>query len=303
MPRRRGSRVYGARAAALVVWAALVVALAAQTREPRVLSVMSFNIRYATDRDGENRWSARRQMVFELLRKQSPDIIGLQEALASQLSDITSATPGYGVIGVGRDDGRTAGEYSPVLFRSARFRVAESGTFWFSDTPEIVASRTWGNRIPRICTWARLVDREGTAFWIYNLHLDHESQASRERSTRLLLEKMQGRTARDEPVIITGDFNVGEDNVALQPLLSANDRSAAPFIDTFRRLHPAVKDIGTYTEFQIGRIDGEKIDFVLVEPGTEVLSAGILRFSRNGRYPSDHFPVTATVRLPARAGS
>lgn len=277
---------------------ALATVATAQQQEPRPVSLMSFNIRYATDRDGENRWTARRGMLFDLLRKESPDIIGVQEALDGQLSDIIRAVNGYTVVGVGRDDGKAAGEYSAILFKSPRFRVAQSGTFWLSATPEIVASRTWGNRIPRICSWARLIGDGGRAFWVYNVHLDHESQESREQSVQLLLQRIRSRSPANEPVIVTGDFNVEEGNVALEPLLG-NANANPPFIDTFRKLHPNETDVGTYTAFEFGRTKGAKIDYVLVEPGTEVIRAGILRYSRNRRYPSDHFPVVATVRLRA----
>lgn len=282
----------------LAVACAVATVAVAQEREPRPLSVMSFNIRYATDRDAENRWTARRGMVFGLLRKESPDIIGVQEALGGQLSDIVRAVSGYSIVGVGRDDGKAAGEYSAILFKSARFRVAQSGTFWLSATPEVVASRTWGNRIPRICSWTRLIGDQGQAFWVYNVHLDHESQESREQSVQLLLQRIRSRSPADEPVIVTGDFNVGEGNAALEPLLGKSN-GAAPFIDTFRKLHPNETEVGTYTAFEFGRTKGAKIDYVLVQPGTEVMRAGILRYSRNRRYPSDHFPVVATVRLRA----
>jgi endonuclease/exonuclease/phosphatase family metal-dependent hydrolase len=260
--------------------------------EARPISVMTFNIRYATDRDAENRWTARRQMLIDLLRKQNPDLIGVQEALDQQLSDIVRALPGYTVAGVGRDDGRAAGEYSAILFKSSRFRVAQSGTFWLSETPEAVASRTWGNRIPRICSWARLIDRGGQALWMYNVHLDHESQPSRERSTELLRRRIDARSFPDEPVIVTGDFNVGEDNPAIRTLV--RDKA---FLDTFRVVHPDEKQVGTFTGFKIDKIDGPKIDYVLVQPGAEVLAAEIVRTARDGRYPSDHFPVVARVRL------
>ena len=280
----------------LIFIALAVISLAAQSRENRPVSVMTFNLRYATDRDAENRWTARRQMLIDLLRKQNPDLIGVQEALDVQLSDILRGLPGYAVTGVGRDDGRAAGEYSAILFRTGRFRVAQAGTFWLSATPETVASRTWGNRITRICSWARLIDQNGQALWMYNVHLDHESQPSREQSVKLLLERIRSRPDRDEPVIVTGDFNVGEGNPALEPLLG-RPGGPPPFIDTFRARHPDEQEVGTYTAFEFGRTKGDKIDYVLVEPGTEVLRAEILRYSRNKRYPSDHFPVTATVRL------
>ena len=68
-------------------------------------------------------------------------------------------------------------------------------------------------------------------------------------------------------------------------------------MDTFRALHPDEKQAGTFTGFEPDQLDGPKIDYVLVQPGTEVLSAAIVRTARDGRYPSDHFPVLARVRL------
>lgn len=279
----------------LILALATTSILQAAPREP--LSVMTFNIRYGTADDGENRWSARRKLVFEVIRRQAPDVIGLQEALDSQIDEIIAALPAYAVVGVGRDDGRESGEYSAILFRKSRLRVAAAGTFWFSDTPEVPGSTSWGNRITRICSWARFIDRDGRAFWHFNVHLDHESQPSRERSTRLLRERIEGRAHADETVLVTGDFNAGEKNPALATLLQPPDGSPAPFVDSFRVLHPADQPVGTYTSFTFGNTAGEKIDFVLVPPDSEVLQAAIVRWSRNRRYPSDHFPVVAKVRF------
>ena len=260
------------------------------------LKVMSFNIRYGTANDGENRWENRRDALFELMRAEDADVIGLQEALDFQIREIVAAVPGYAVTGVGRDDGRAKGEFSAILFRTRRLALSDAGTFWFSDTPEVVASRTWGNTITRICSWARFIDRDGRAFWHYNVHLDHQSQPSRERSAELLARRIAARDDRGEPAIVTGDFNVGEANPALVPLLGT---AAAPgrFADTFRVVEPAATEAGTFTAFDPSRITGDKIDYVLVPRGTEVLGAAIIRTARNGKLPSDHFPVTARVRL------
>jgi endonuclease/exonuclease/phosphatase family metal-dependent hydrolase len=266
-------------------------------RDP--LQVLSFNIRYGTAKDGENHWSARREMLFELLRERDADLVGLQEALAFQIDEIVAAVPGYAVIGVGRDDAGKVGEFSAILFKKDRFRVADAGTFWFSDTPEVPASKSWGNNITRICTWARLIDRDGRGFYQYNLHLDHQSQPSRERSTVLLRQRLEARAFPGDPVIVTGDFNVGERNPALAALVVKGDPST-PFLDTFRVLYPDEAVVGTFNGFKIGNTAGEKIDYVLVQPGSEVISAEIIRTSRNERYPSDHFPVAARIRLPAQ---
>jgi endonuclease/exonuclease/phosphatase family metal-dependent hydrolase len=271
----------------------------AQPTPAEPLRVVSFNIRYGTAKDGDNEWSKRRQMLFEVTRELDADVLGLQEALAFQIDEIEAAVPGYAAIGVGRDDAARDGEYTAILFRTSRLRVADAGTFWFSDTPEVPASRSWGNRITRICTWARFVDRDGRGFYVFNLHLDHESQPSREQSVALLARRIAARAFPAEPVMVTGDFNSGERNPAITALVERPD-AASRLVDTFRVLHPAATEVGTFTGFKFGNTAGEKIDYVLVQPGTEVLSAGIVRTSRGNRYPSDHFPVAATIRLPGR---
>jgi len=265
------------------------------TREP--LQVMSFNIRYGTAKDGDNHWSARREMLFDVIRERNADLVGLQEALAFQIDEIQAAVAGYAVVGVGRDDGGRAGEWSAILFKVGRFRVADAGTFWFSDTPEVPASKSWGNNITRICTWARLIDRDGRGFYHFNLHLDHESQPSRERSTLLLRQRIEARAFPADPVVVTGDFNVGERNPALTSLVGGEPGAAAAFVDTYRVRYPDAATVGTFTGFKLDATTGDKIDYVLVQPGTEVMSADIIRTSRNNRYPSDHFPVVARVRL------
>jgi endonuclease/exonuclease/phosphatase family metal-dependent hydrolase len=253
------------------------------------LTVMTFNIRYGTANDGDNHWLKRREQLFALLRDQQADVIGLQEALNGQIEEILQAVPGYAYVGVGRSDGRRAGEYAAILYRTARLHVRRSDTFWFSDTPGVVKSTSWGNQIERICTWAYFEDREGPAFYAYNVHLDHLSQPSRERSVALLLARIGARDPR-APVVVTGDFNAGEDNPAAVAMRGS-------FHDSFRVLHPGATEVGTFNGFKPGQTAGDKIDFVFVEPGVEVLDAAIVRSSLDGRYPSDHFPVTARIRL------
>jgi len=253
------------------------------------LTVMSFNIRYGTANDGDNHWLKRREQLFALLREQQADVVGLQEALHGQIDEILQAVPGYDYVGVGRGDGRRAGEYAAILYRTARLQPRRSDTFWFSDTPGVVKSTSWGNQIERISTWAYFEDREGPSFYFFNVHLDHQSQPSRERSVALLLERIGARDPK-APVVVTGDFNAGEDNAAAVAM-------RASCVDTFRARHPDAKEVGTFNGFKPGQTTGDKIDFVFVEPGTEVLDAAIVRTSRDGRYPSDHFPVTARIRL------
>ncbi len=275
-----------------------------QAIEPTAaIVVMSFNIRYGTARDGENSWENRREFLVDVLREESPDLIGTQEGLRFQLDYIDEALPGYGEIGVGLNDGETAGEYAAILYRVNRFQVLDSGTFWFSETPEVPGSMHWGNTITRICTWARFNDREsGDTFYLYNLHLDHQSQMSRERSVELLARRMADRDTPDR-VVVTGDFNADERNRAIRYLKGVSPRaslrtesSPAPpgLLDSWRVIHPDALDFATFNGFSDTPGRG-KIDYVLVDEEWEVLEAKIVRTSREGRYPSDHFPVTARL--------
>ena len=273
--------------------AVLVATLSLHAGAPEPLTIMSFNIRYGTADDGPNRWELRRRHLIDLLKRHDPDVLGVQEALHFQIDEILLALPDYRMVGVGRSDGGQGGEYSAVLYRASRLSPRRSATFWFSDSPEIIKSNTWGNAIERICTWALFDDRQGRAFYVYNLHLDHISQPSREKSVALLLDRIAtGSPAA--PVIVTGDFNTGEANPATQAMLKV-------FRDTFRVVHPQATDVGTANQFTFGRVGGDKIDYVFVEPATVVLSADIIRTAIDGRYPSDHFPVIARVRLAADA--
>lgn len=257
------------------------------------LTVLSFNIRYDNPADGEDRWEKRRDQAAGLIRDHAPDVVGLQEALKGQLDDLGKVLAGYGRIGVGRNDGEERGEYSAILYRADRFEPVEEGTFWLSDTPETPGSKSWGNRVVRVCTWARFKEKQtGASFYLFNTHLDHENQPSREKSAALICERIAARAGKAEPVIVTGDFNAGEKNAAVLAMLKPD----TGLVDSFRVAHPDEKQVGTFNGF--GRSMGtEKIDYVFVPKAATVLGAGIDRRSKDGRFPSDHFAVWAKVRL------
>jgi len=267
--------------------ACAVLATPQKTATP--LEVVSYNIRFGTAEDGENHWRFRREALLKQVGDMKPDVLGLQEALRSQIDEITAAHPYLASFGVGRDDGVAAGEHSPILYRRDRLGLLRGGTFWLSDTPDVIASKTWGNQITRICTYALFQDREtGQRFWVFNAHLDHQSQPSREKSTALMLSRARDE-AKTDPVLILGDFNAGEENPAVKAILASGYR------DTFRVLHPDVREVGTFTAFEAPGED--KIDYVFASPHWTVERAEIRSEKVDGRFPSDHFPVTARVRL------
>jgi len=256
------------------------------------MRVMSFNIRYGTARDGVNRWEVRRPRVVRLVQRFRPDVVGVQEALRFQVDVLAEGLPDYGWFGVGREDGATRGEHVPVFYRRGRYRELERGTFWFSETPAAPGSKSWGNAIPRICTWGRLEDRAtGGSLFVYNVHLDHASQRSRERSADLLVARIAGRSPRD-PVVVTGDFNAAETNPAIVRLTAGAGDAALR--DAFREIHPTVARTNTFNGFGLG-IGGGRIDYVFVSPGWRVVDAFIPRGRIDGAFASDHFPVVADL--------
>lgn len=269
--------------------------------------VQSFNIRYGTANDGANAWPERRDLCIGVMQSIDADVIGLQEALDFQIDEIRSQMPGYTLVGVGRDDGRRKGEHAALLIRADRFAIDRSGTTWLSDTPNVPGSKSWGNGITRVVTWARLIDvQTDEAVWVYNVHLDHQSQASRERSVELVAQLIHERAFGDEPVIVMGDFNAGEKNSACRYLrgevASASGRDDAPsspgLIDAYRALHADATEVGTFNGFRDER-GGEKIDHIFTSPSVRVLGAEVDRTRGTGGFcPSDHDSVWARVAFP-----
>ncbi|OHB66260.1 MAG: hypothetical protein A2V70_04910 [Planctomycetes bacterium RBG_13_63_9] len=276
------------------------------------LSVMTFNIRYSAAADGPNRWPLRREMVVEVVRRFDGDFVGVQEAMPDQVAYLREKLPEYGLIVRSRLKDPNEGEAVPLLYQSRRWRLDEQqqGTFWLSDTPEVPASTTWGNTIPRICTWGRFVQTEsGRAVCVYNTHFDHLSEPSRQKSAELLAQRIAGRKSPD-PVILTGDFNCREASVAIRFLqgsskdtpagLGVPDKPPLKLVDTFRLRCPGEAQVGTFGGFR-GDRDGAKIDYVFALPGVKVVDAEIVHFNQDGRYPSDHYPVTARMVIPEAA--
>jgi endonuclease/exonuclease/phosphatase family metal-dependent hydrolase len=274
---------------ALVLVAQAVFVQVVRSDDGTSVRVMTFNIRFGTAPDGKDAWPNRKEMVLSVIRDFEPDLLGLQECLRDQLDIILTAFPKYGSIGVGRDaDG--AGEYSPLLYDRTRFDVLKAETFWLSDTPEVRASKSWGNDITRICTWARLLERSSNrVVLVCNTHWDHQSQPSRVKSGELIATRLLS-AKKPEPAIVMGDFNIGPNGPARQSFADAGLR------DSFAVLHPDQAQQGTFHGFT-GKANSDKIDAILVSRHWEIDDAEIVTTNKDGRYPSDHFPVTAKLWL------
>ena len=264
-----------------------------------VVKAMTFNIRVGTAWwDGANRWSKRRQNVVETIKRNSADIIGLQEALDFQLEHIQQALPQYSTYAAGRNNGRQKGEACPIFYRKDRFRLADSGTFWFSDTPDVPGTKDWGNIPPRICSWVHLLEKgHNTSFYVYNLHLDVFSQNSRKKSVRLLAKRVAERKIQS-PFIVMGDFNMELSNPAMMYLQKFGYQGSYPkMVNAWLSVHPNQYEVSTRQRVG-GRLLGNKIDHIQICENTKALEVTIDRRKVNGHYASDHFPVIARI-LPA----
>lgn len=253
---------------------------------PRPVTVTSFNIRYGTARDGDNRWERRRELVLGVLRD-GGDVLGLQEALPFQVQEIAAALPGFAVESRTREKDPVEGEACPIFWRTERFEAdpTDRGTFWLSEAPQTPGSRSWDAALPRIATFVRLVDRaDGRGLYVFNTHLDHRGETAREESARLLARRIAERKRPDEPVVLLGDLNDGPGSVAVRTLVSAGLR------DAWRDANPAAPEAGTFNGWNESP-GAERIDFVLATDGLVAMSAEIDTRRPDGRWPSDHLPV------------
>ena len=266
---------------------------------PAPIRVMSFNIRYGTASDGENRWDRRADLVFDTIRTYAPSILGLQEVLAFQAEALCAALPDYEFVGVGRDDGEAAGEFAPILFHSKTFELIDRGHFWLSETPDAPGSVGWDAALPRIATWTRLRFRKHplNEILVINTHFDHRGKRARIESAKILRRLVE--TMGGTPIVLLGDFN-SPPGSQVPRILTEPRGNLAELHDAFARNGQSETGVGTHHGFR-GNSDGARIDWIMHSRRFETLEMGIERGHRDGRYPSDHFPVTATLRL--RAGT
>lgn len=265
------------------------------------LRTMSFNLRYDTPSDGPNAWPHRRDWVAGLVRFHEADVVGVQEALATMLADLDARLPGFARIGVGRADGRAGGEFSAILYRTDRLELLGGGTFWLSPTPDTPGSKGWDTAIERVATWARFRDRRTGCRYVHlNTHFDHIGEEARQESARLIRRRLAA-LAGDLPIVMTGDLNADPRSAPYRILTSDTLAGAiAPLRDAFRVSRAGhYGPTSTWTEFRA--IEPERrIDYVLVSPSVEVLTHGILPDSWDGRFPSDHLPVLASLAIRCR---
>ncbi|NML63921.1 endonuclease/exonuclease/phosphatase family protein [Hymenobacter sp. RP-2-7] len=260
---------------------------------PPPLRVATYNLRMNTASDGPNAWPNRKEMVKDLVRYHHFDVFGTQEGFRDQLNDIAELRD-YAFVGRGRDDGREAGEHSAIFYRKSRLQLLKTSDFWLSETPDKPGKGWDATCCNRICTWAQFKDlATKQEFYFFSVHFDHQGVVARRESGKLMVRKI-AEIAGSAPVICTGDFNSTPDTEQIKamqgPLRDARASSTTP----------PYGPVGTFQGFDLAAPLADRIDYIFVSPGSQVLTYGVLTDSLRGRYPSDHFPVVADVVLPTK---
>lgn len=261
--------------------------------------VMSYNIRYGTAKDGENHWDKRKDFLIETIKAFNPDLLGTQETLGFQRDYLAEKLSGYEALGVGRDDGKEAGEMTALYFKRSRFEKLDGGHFWLSETPDKPGSKSWDTSLTRMVSWVRLSDRlqpKARPLMFFNTHFDHRGEQARIESAKLIRRKVE-EAAKTCRVIVTGDFNAGEDSQPYQAFFGLNEGKKSPLLDVYRATHPKREsNEGTFSSFKASEITGQRIDWIGVSAEWKILKAEIDRTERDGRTPSDHFAMSAVLR-------
>ena len=248
--------------------------------------VCTFNIKYENPKEGVHQWDNRREQVINFIKIEDLDIIGMQEVVHSQIEYLEAGLVGYGRIGVARDDGKRKGEYSPIFYKKNRYSIIDSATFWLSPNPEVPA-KAWDAALPRVCTWAKLIDQEtNDSLLVLNTHFDHVGEQARANSVDLVLSKIEVLNFSGK-VMLMGDFNLEPDTAPIQKIINSELEDA---FEADLNLGP----VGTYNAFKIGENYERRIDYVFYT-GFEIKSYKNYSLRIQDTFLSDHFPVVVEL--------
>ena len=250
------------------------------------LTVISYNIRYDNPNDGENQWEYRKERVANYIKEIRPDIIGMQEVLDPQLVFLDVSLTEFSFVGVGREDGKTKGEYSPILYNSNSLSLLQTDTFWLSETPTVI-SVGWDAALERICTYAQFEHKEtGQKFWVFNTHFDHIGELARIQSAKLINQKVKMLNMNNSPVVITGDFNLTPDTAPIKIFQNT-------YKDVMQKTPANANNYGTFTGFDKLSNGEDRIDYIFQKGLKTLESTHIWLKTTSGGWASDHHPVQA----------
>jgi len=260
--------------------------------EKESYKIMTYNIRYDNANDGDNQWSERKDFLSNQVAFYNPDIFGIQEGLNHQVQYLDSAFTNYNYIGVGRDDGKTKGEYSAIFYNKEKFVILNEGTFWLSDTPDKI-SVGWDASMECICTYGLFKNKvTNEHFFVFNTHFDHIGKIALVNSAALILKKIDEFNTNNLPVIVMGDFNLKPDTEPIQLLSKVlNDTKKASVSKPFG-------PIGTFNGFKFDKPVSNRIDYIFTsKQGVQVSKYAVLSDSKDCKYPSDHLPVFIELKF------
>ncbi|ASN04327.1 endonuclease/exonuclease/phosphatase family protein [Virgibacillus necropolis] len=253
------------------------------------LQLMSYNIKYDSAEENEG-WSERRKLVGKIIKQQNPDLIGMQECLYHQITDLQEMLSGYSWIGFGREGG-SKGEFTPIFYKKKRFRVIEYDHVWLSDTPNKIASKTWGNIVPRIVTWVLFLDKDTKkTFYQINTHFDNHSALARVKSAELI-NKIINDFNPQFPILLSGDFNVGCNSEIYSYFTKEGS-----FVDVWdTAIKTENSSLGSFNDFHNLTGGKDRIDWILMKAKANVNFVKLVNDTVNNQFPSDHFPVVTSL--------
>ena len=254
------------------------------------IKVISYNVRYNNPNDGKDIWENRRSTIVNLIKNENPDFLGLQEVNHAQLLFLNSNLSNYSFVGVGRDDGKTKGEYSPIFYNNNLFDLIKSDTFWLSSTPDKI-SVGWDASMERICTYAVFKSKTNKKnIWVFNTHFDHIGIEAREKSADLIISVINKLTEPEDYVVLTGDFNLLDDS---KPIMNLQSN----FNDTNKNLEKTDRSYGTFNNFKLNFVSKSRIDYVFEKNFKLINSRHIIVKTPEGRWASDHHPILAKLKF------
>lgn len=252
------------------------------------VKVISYNIRFDSDYsrrlDSTNAWNFRKEATLEMIQREAPAAFGLQEAMANQVQYIQKAFPQYKHVGVGRDDGRKAGEFMAIFYLKSNFKLLGHGTYWLSETPEQV-SKGWDAACKRTLTWVQLQEKStGKTFYYFNTHLDHLGETARRESVKLIARIIEEKVPAGTPVILGGDMNSDINSPIFAPLADIGLQSA-------RDQAPLTDHQATFNGFGSA---STVIDHLFLRDAVP-LSFRTLTDEYGAPYISDHYPIEVVI--------
>jgi endonuclease/exonuclease/phosphatase family metal-dependent hydrolase len=261
----------------------------------QMINVATYNMRNdnnSQDSTHGNGWKQRYPVISALIKFHDFDIFGTQECLYHQILDISKELPQYEYYGIGRDDGKNAGEHSEIFYKKDRFKQLAHGDFWLSETPDKPSLGWDATCCNRICSWVLLQDKKSKKkFYVFNAHYDYQKDLARNESSKLILKEIK-RIAGSQPVIFMGDLNGGNESNWYKIVANSGFLK-----DSYTEAKDPYANNGSFNGFGKTVNSNEIIDHIFISPQFKVEKWGILTDTYHGKYPSDHFPVLAVLRL------